>query len=338
MANRQYNVNINNGELNTLKLNLYTGGREGNGRIDYTNTINKETGRKLYLLPYSTNPSYKPVVLRSGLTKRKSPSDETTDSYAVTIFGTTSTYSMSNGDAVNGDNPVIPLYKDATAYSSVSGDPQSDSLDCTFVQGDENYELTAEVMSSIDITGAEFEISGPYSGATWNGSTMADSGVDYGTYSYTDGDGVVQSGTIDGGETFADIINDAAKSYDGTEASCLNINFSAVTTPTLSGYGGVICPSKVYTKKFNEVGKKDDIFTLSGAYFYEVCDSFAEFDIEDVVDGSQSISVDFTGASSATTKYLFLLNDNFIDDLTITKDGSTFDKEVVQCIKITYTP
>lgn len=338
MANREYSVNINNSEKDILQLYTLTP-KEGYGIITYTNTINKESGRKLYLIPYSSNPSYAPIFLRGNLQKnKKSPDDVSSDSYDVVVLGNSNTCALTNENVVVGDNPAINLYKNAvSAYTFFSGNPESASLECTFTQGDEIYTLEAEIISTLDITGADVEYSGPYEGINWNGAKMAKSGADYGTYNYSDG---VQtfSGTITGGDEFARVINDAVKYYDGTEASCLNINLSAVNTPILTGYGNKICVLKIYNKELDTIGRKFDNFSIESKYLYEVCDSFNEFDIANVIDGT-NVTVDFTMASTQTTKYLFVCAGcDFVDDLTVTKDGSTFDKEVVQCIKITYTP
>lgn len=340
MANREYEVTINNNIIGSRVL-ASRASNEGFGRLVYNNNMSEESNRKAYLAPLN---NYARLTYMFG----KIGYNDGAESIPLTanVDGVESTLTMYlddwGGNLVQGENPVIPLYyKESMASQNFSIATPPESLS---VSGNgEEYSFGLEVISSVDVTGATEDIEEPNtSGVSWNGDNLVASGGNYGSYSYTE-DGQTVTDILSGYEKLKELFVKACELYDGTETSCVEIELSAVTTPQLVANEWVnLIPYKTYKVEYNTEGRVGDTMSYSGTYACEVCDSYAEYsdnNLSVAIDASTTApTVDFTGAVSATTKYLFLVNTKNNSAFTVTKNGSTLVNDIIGVIKLVYTP
>lgn len=333
--NRQYEVTMNNNDTPVVVYENWGNSREGNGNLDYTDII-KSNSDKIHLVPNKINDTY---YIRYGADIKNLPADATDFSLDIDVDGNTTQKSITVSNDAVGTNPAVTLTKKgSTGYSNVFSAtvPQKITLTSDVV----NFEIDTELVDSLNLNDSEISYTGGSGRVKWNGSNISESGANYGTYSYVE-DGQTETGTLDGSGTLETLLHKACDIYDGTGASCVEIALSAVTTPTLvSTYANGLLVGKKYTKTLNDDGGK---FEYYGSLAYEVCDNYSDYNENNLThiqigSSADNVTVDFTGAASATTKYLFIVNHNFLDNCTITKDSDTIVNEVVGVIKITYTP
>lgn len=335
MANRQYEVTMKNEDTPVVVYENWGSSREGNGNLDYTDVI-KSNSDKIHFVPNKINDTY---YMRYGADIKNLPADAENFNLTIDIDGTpTSKLITVSADEV-GTNPAITLTKKgSTGYSNIFSAtvPQKITLTSDIV----NFEIDTELINSLVLDDSTISYMGGSGNVKWNGSDISASGANYGTYSYVE-DGQTETGTLDGSTTLGTLLKKACDIYDGTGASCVELALSAVTTPTLvATYGNGLLVGKKYIKTLNEDGGK---FEYYGALAYEVCDNYSDYNENNLTyiqigSSSDNVTVDFTGAASDTTKYLFIVNHNFLDNCTITKDSDTIVNEIVGVIKITYTP
>lgn len=333
--NRQYKVTMNNNDTPVVVYENWGNSREGNGNLNYTDVI-KSNSDKIHFVPNKINDNY---CMRYGVDIKNLPADATDFSLDIDVDGNTTRKSITVSNDAVGTNPAVTLTKKGSiGYSNVYSAtvPQKITLTSDVV----NFEIDTELIDSLDLDDSTISYSYGSGSVKWNGSDISASGANYGTYSYIE-DGQTETGTLDGSDTLGTLLKKACEIYDGTNASCVELALSAVTTPALvSTYANGLLVGKKYTKQLNEDGER---FEYYGALAYEVCDSYSEYNENNLTyirigAASDNVTVDFTGAASATTKYLFIVNHNFLDNCTITKDSDTIVNEIVGVIKITYTP
>ena len=332
--NRQYEVTMNNDDTPVVAYENWCMYREGNGSLDYTDVI-KSNSDKIHFVPNKINGVY---GFRYGADIKNLPADATDFSLDIDIDGTTTRKSITVENDAVGTNPVITLTKKgSTGFANISSATVPQKI--TLTSDIANFEIDTELVDSLDLDDATISYTGGSGNVSWNGSAISESGGNYGTYSYVE-DGQTETGTLDGQTTLGTLLKKACDIYNGTETSCVELDLSAVATPTLVGvYANRILVGKKYAKTLND----NESFEYYGSYAYEVCDSYSEYSENDLThiqigSSADNVTVDFTGAASATTKYLFIVNHNFLDNCTITKDGDTIVNEIVGVIKITYTP
>lgn len=329
--NRQYEVTMNN-NFNEATLALYYS-NESNGRVRYNNKLGRESNKTIKVM---NKWSMATVKLDCIEDKSAEPTG------VLSLDSTDNNVNIYNTEDVTGTNPAIKLGIRVDGGVSIKDYENVDTIKLTVTNGDDTIEYsgTKEFVTEFDIAGAEIGVdSGDRGNIKWNGTALSEAVSSIGTFEYTDSTGT-HTGDIDSETVMKSLVDKAIEIYDNNGGT-VKLNLSATTTPVMiDTYGINMLACKSYKQVYSGVGVDGDEALYAGLRAYQVADSLQDINVANKVipTGDNITLVNFTSASTASTKYLALMNYNDSSTLTIKRNADTVTAEVVAIFEITYTP
>lgn len=319
--NRQYNVNLNNeAEVYTMYDIPRKAALDGSGGNIYTRNKFCASKNNVPMKVVISTRSVSGKVAGYPTVNNIGPDvDLTSPTFVENIDGTETSMSLMTSDIVTGNNPAINLSKKATFMrgtydvpSTLPGYVEISFNDTVLAK------RTCELLTSVDITNAEVYYYGNGKAMKINGTAMNKTGGNYGTYSYTNSSNDVVSGDITGYTLLNNVVKECAtNNYE------LTLTFNSGDVLTGADARGIGCMER-YTVTSNE----DEVLVTLGPGL-NIQTLGTEYDGNIGVTEKDTWTID-------SDKTVYVLGLQVEDAVTVTKDGSTLNSEVVQKINIKF--